>query len=280
MNSGNLKTNYKIERNPIKSSDIFENLKNNFFLEKLFNNLEKRKSLYLLKYNKNLKKRINITINDYKEYSEIYSSIEIEIKPVINKYGKFINITDINNIYYHIYFNDNKEEIKRNHINNDEQIKIIKIIIDFHVKSFIKLFHDSECIEYINFTKFHRNNIDNMSFMFNKCHKLKEIKGINNFNTINVTNMNSMFQECNELEYLDLSNFNTMNVTDMSWMFNQCHKLKEIKGINNFNTINVINMEAMFAYCYKIEYLDLLNFNTSNVTDMSGMFENCHKLKK
>ena len=162
MNSGNLKTNYKIERNPIKSSDIFENLKNNFFLEKLFNNLEKRKSLYLLKYNKNLKKRINITINDYKEYSEIYSSIEIEIKPVINKYGKFINITDINNIHYHIYFNDYKEEIKRNHINNDEQIKIIKIIIDFRVKSFKELFKDSECIECINFTKFHRNNIDNI----------------------------------------------------------------------------------------------------------------------
>ena len=37
MNSGNLKTNYKIERNPIKSSDIFENLKNNFFLEKIIN---------------------------------------------------------------------------------------------------------------------------------------------------------------------------------------------------------------------------------------------------
>ena len=280
MNSSNLKTNYKIGRNPIKSSDIFENLKNNFFLEKLFNNLEKRKSLYLLKYNKNLKKRINITINDYKEYSEIYSSIEIEIKPVINKYGKFINITDINNIYYHIYFNDYKEEIKRNHINNDEQIKIVKIIIDFQVKSFKELFKDSECIECINFTKFHRNNIDNMSFMFNKCHKLKEIKGINNLNTINVTNMKAMFVECNELEYLDLSNLNTMNVTDTSFMFSQCHKLKEIKGINNFNTINVINMKAMFQGCNELENLDLTNFNTMNVTDMSFMFNQCHKIKR
>ena len=45
MNSDNLKTNYKVERNPIKSNDKFENLKSNFFLEKLFNNLEKRKSL-------------------------------------------------------------------------------------------------------------------------------------------------------------------------------------------------------------------------------------------
>ena len=29
---------------------------------------------------------MNININDYKEYSEMYSSIEIEIIPVCNKY--------------------------------------------------------------------------------------------------------------------------------------------------------------------------------------------------
>ena len=38
----------------------------------------KKKSLDIVKYNKNI---ININIKDYKEYSEIYSSIEIEIKP-------------------------------------------------------------------------------------------------------------------------------------------------------------------------------------------------------
>ena len=38
-----------------------------------------------MKYNKNIKNRINISINDYKEYSEIYSSIEIEIKLIKNK---------------------------------------------------------------------------------------------------------------------------------------------------------------------------------------------------
>ena len=45
--------------------------------------------------------------------------------------------------------------------------------------------------------------------MFNKCYKLKEIKGINKFNTNQVTNMTAIFNECNELENLDLSNFNT-----------------------------------------------------------------------
>ncbi len=54
--------------------------------------------------------------------------------------------------------------------------------------------------------------------------------------------MSTMFDECIELEYLDLSNFDTSNVTDMGWMFNKCLKLKEIKGINKLNTNKVNNM--------------------------------------
>ena len=52
--------------NQKKSMDMLLNLKNNYFLQKLFNNLEKRKILEIIKYNKNIKKRINININDYK----------------------------------------------------------------------------------------------------------------------------------------------------------------------------------------------------------------------
>ena len=73
--------------------------------------------------------------------------------------------------------------------------------------------------------------------------------------------MSSMFQECKELEYLDLSNFNTENVTDMSFMFNQCQRLKEIKGINKFITNKLTNMNAMFQLCKELEYLDLSYFN-------------------
>ena len=57
--------------------------------------------------------------------------------------------------------------------------------------------------------------------------------------------MDTLFQECNELEYLDLTNFNTSNVTDMGFMFAGCLKLKEIKGINNFITNKVTNMTKM-----------------------------------
>ena len=61
--------------------------------------------------------------------------------------------------------------------------------------------------------------------------------------------MRAMFQECNGLEYLDLSNLDTFNLIDVSWAFNGCQNLKEIKGINNFNTINVNSIYAMFRDC-------------------------------
>ena len=55
--------------------------------------------------------------------------------------------------------------------------------------------------------------------------------------------MSGMFNECNELEYLDLSNFNTSKVTDMSIMFNKCHKLKYLNLLNfsiNCDTENML----------------------------------------
>ena len=90
-----------------------------------------------------------------------------------NKYGKFINIPDKDKEYYHIYFNNSNEEIKRNYLNKNEKVKIIKIIIDYQVTSFQNLFNYCKCIESINFNKFYRNNITNMSYMFEDCSSLK-----------------------------------------------------------------------------------------------------------
>ena len=199
MESNNLISGENAEKKEVKSIGKYENIKADYFLQKVFDNLKKKRTLEIVKNNKNIKKRINISINDYKEYSEKYSSIEVEIKPVYNKSGKFINIKEKDKKYYHIYFNNNKEEIKRNYINKDEKIKIIKIIIDYKIESFEDLFGFCKCIESINFKKFYRNNINNMRCMFYGCSSLKELN-LNNFNTNNVTDMGYMFSGCsNEL---------------------------------------------------------------------------------
>ena len=194
MNPSNGLRNEKTE-----AKGVFKNLKSDYFLRKLFYNLLKKKSLDIIKYNNNIKERMNISIKDYKEYSEIYSSIEIEIKPVNDKYGEygeFININKENEKYYHIYFNDNKEEIKRNYLNENDNVSKFKIIIDYQVKSFEKLFYNCECIEYIYFKKFYRNNIDNMECMFDGCSSLKELN-LSNFNKFTIFIINWLYFDFN-----------------------------------------------------------------------------------
>ena len=278
MTIDNLETFEKVEINKIKYIYIYENIKSDYFLQKLFNNLVKKKLLDIIKYNNNIKKRLFININDYKEYSEEFSTIEIEIKLIHNKYGRFINVKREDEGYYHIYFNSNKEETKRNWIVENETIKIIKVIIDYPVKSFENLFDKCDCIESINFKKFVRNNIKNMNHMISECSSLKELN-LYNFNTNNVTNMHSMFYGCSSLKELDLNSFNTNNVNNMSYMFYGCSSLKEL-GLNSFETNNVTDMSYMFCECSSLKELNLKNFKIIKVTDMALMFYGCSSLKE
>ena len=212
------------EKKQMKLLLIFDYLKNDYFLQKLFNFLERGKTLNMVKYNKKIKKRININIIDYKNYSEL---IEIEIKPVKNKIGQFINIGNEEKLYYHIYFDNCKEEIKRNYINKDENINIIKINIDNKIKSFKNLFKNCKCIESIYFKKFYRNDINNMKNMFYECSSLKELN-LDNFNTNNVNRMTCMFYECpGELimkiktKYRNIIKYGAFNAPHIIRLFNK-----------------------------------------------------------
>ena len=91
--------------------------------------MKKDKSFEIIKYNKICQERLNLSINDYKEYSQFYTLIEIELKLVDNKYSKFINIPDKEKEYYHIYFDNSNEEIERKYIKHDDKVNLIKIII-------------------------------------------------------------------------------------------------------------------------------------------------------
>ena len=80
------------EFNKNKTKNKFEKIKSNYFIQLVFDNLPKKKNLEINKYNKRIKERIHLDIKDYKEYAEIFSSIEIELIPRKNEFGNFINI--------------------------------------------------------------------------------------------------------------------------------------------------------------------------------------------
>ena len=127
MNSGIISKEEKL--NQMKSKFDFKNIKSNYFLIKIFEIMNKNKYLNIIKYNKELQKRVNLTINDYIEYYQFYSPVEIEIKLDDKEHDendKFINISDEDKEYYHIYFDNSNKEIKRNYLTKMKKLIRLK----------------------------------------------------------------------------------------------------------------------------------------------------------
>ena len=94
-----------------------------------------------------------MSINDYKQYTELYSPIEIELEVAGNLFQQFIQTTAIGD-YYHIYFDNSNEEIYKNFLKENDYVKKIKIIIDYQVRSFYGLFSNCKDITSIVFKNF------------------------------------------------------------------------------------------------------------------------------
>ena len=119
--------------NKTNQNCLLPKIRSKYILKRVFDHLNQIRILNLVRYNKMLQNKVNKSIMDYKI---LYSKIEIEIIPtndIIGTLHIFININKTNKQYYHIYFNNDKEEIKRNYIQQNENISTIKVIIDFEV---------------------------------------------------------------------------------------------------------------------------------------------------
>ena len=173
-----------------KITNILLNVKSNYILSRIFENLNPKKYLEIICYNKQLQNKLNKDINDYKHLFGIIE-IHIELISKLKEKNIFINPFKEEN-YFHIYFDDSKEEVKRNYVTKDDKIKKIKVIIDSEIKSLFGLFQYCECVKKIEFKKFNNHDIDNMANMFFSCTSLKEIK-FSKYNTDNVTLISWMF---------------------------------------------------------------------------------------
>jgi len=263
--------------NQKNSKNYLEDINSMYILENVLDFLIKSRTYKIIKYNKKIQNRLNINLNTYKNYSESYSTIEIELIPTENKYTNIINLSEEYESDYHIYINDNKEEIKRKYIEPKDVAKKINIKIGHQVKSFKGLFSYCKYIESIHFKIFFRNNITDMSLMFSECKSLKEIN-FSSFNSDNVIDMSYMFSWCESLKELDLSNFNTSKVINMSNMFCGCSSLESI-NLDNFNTKNVNNMNMMFNKCLSLKDINISNFNFDNIKKINCIFGKCYSLK-
>ena len=144
--------------NEVNEKNILMKVRQKRILQQIFNNLSLDKYLNIIRYNKHIKKKVEINIDDYKNE---YFKIKIEIIPVGYEFGTFINMFHKES-YYHIYINDSTKESKGNKISNHEYPTKITIIIDNKFKSLYGLFRECRSIEKIKFIKFNRTDINNM----------------------------------------------------------------------------------------------------------------------
>ena len=196
-------------------NSIWKNIKSKFILKQVFHILHKSTFFKIIKHNKHFQNMFGLEIKDFKD---CYEKIIIEIIPkqyleYVYDENYFIRIKSNEEPYFHIFFDDNKEEIKRAFFKKNERVKKIKVIIDYEIKSFFNLFHNCEIIEKINFIQFNRKDIIDMSYMFLGCSSLEEIN-FSCFKFDKVKDIDSMFYGCLSLKkinnfYLVSNNNNT-----------------------------------------------------------------------
>ena len=255
--NGEIKTNIETLKNIIKDKDII---------------------------NKKVDNNETMNLNDFQNKSVISGILDVDINDIENGIILFNSDYDYDMDFY---LEDKKVSLEKDFDNN---WRLNYSFITTGKYAFWMVFNDivtdmegffatGPNIYSLDFSLFDSTNLTNMRILFNKCKKLKEIKGFDKLNTSKVIDMEGLFQNCITLEYIDLSNFDTSNVTNMAFMFNHCNRLKEIKGLDKFITSKATTMEGMFQSCFKLEFIDVSSFDTSNVEIMNFMFVDCFKLK-
>ena len=112
-----------------KEELLLNKVKSNYILKRIFGNVTRTKFFNVIRYNKKIQKKLEKDLEDYRKE---HLKIELEIVPGGNNFAYFISyIKDTNESYYHIYINDNKEELKRNYYIKNDKAKKIKVVLEF-----------------------------------------------------------------------------------------------------------------------------------------------------
>ena len=106
-------------------------------------------------------------------------------------------------------------------------------------------------LKHLDLSNFNTSNVTSMGDMFNKCYKLKEIKGIKNFKMNNSIFNFGIFQECFELKNLEelISLFNINTYHDLEPEIESNSLKKEI-------TIHFTSINQRIKYsmtCYNLD---------------------------
>lgn len=116
---------------------------------------------------------------------------------------------------------------------------------------------------------------DQFRFVFQDCTNLETVD-VTNLDMSKSTSLKNAFKNCKKLTTIDLSNFVTSNCTSLEATFFSCEALNP--DVSTWDTSNVTTMSGTFYGC-KFTSIDVSSFDTSKVTIMNQMFCWCNYLQ-
>ena len=246
-----------------KMSMIIDRINNVMKNIELYYNLIERNMLNynINSINYNIIQNINDNYKNFENINEILDTIIFgnTYKDFIPKILKIYNEINKNEISLIYSITNNKKEIK---IFGEEFVK--------NNKDLCKIIYDNK--EYDLTEKFDCKDIKDQVLNI-------KLKGINNVNDLSF-----MFERCSSLESLvEISNLNTNYVLDMKYMFSGCSSIKMLPDISDWNTSNAPDMKGMFSGCSSLKSLpDISKWDISFALDckaildgLKGMFDGC-----
>lgn len=121
--------------------------------------------------------------------------------------------------------------------------------------------------------------IEDCEGLFSNFHNVYHIKGMENFDTSMMKSMVYMFENCYNLQSIDLSHFDTSNSGSMLYMFKDCKMLHDL-DLSHIDTSNMVCLDGLFSGCSSLTSLDLSTFVINDSCSFDAMLFNCRGLSK
>ena len=194
-------------------------------------------------------------------------------KILINKSSKFINKIKVES-------KDQLQSIIQERYNKNKSFIDLTDIDVSELDDLSDVFGILDKAKVVDISGWDTSNVINMSYMFNRCTKLKKIIGIENLDVSKLESANGMFYCCKNLVELDLTNWNPISLENAYEMFSSCSNLKIIKNIENWQLPNIKEVSFMFYNCAKLD-VDLSNWDLTNIKKSFkiGIVGNSHIIK-
>ena len=227
---------------------MLKEIKSTFILKHIFNNIKNKKKLKIIKYNKKILKRLDITIENYESYcliKKFNSKFDLEIEDIdikeLDLIGKNITNFDLNRL-------------------KETGIKDLKRLY--------------LCSNEISFIPLQFNKLEILSLGNNNIKDIYELENLN-FNYLKELYLyDNLISDIKILEKIEFPKLEILSlaenlITDINILekvnFKELKKLylgnKMIRG-NNISDINVLNK-------VKFEKLELLDLSMNNIKDIN-----------